>query len=93
MVKVRPFKAYLANKKNIKKIICPEYDTINTDEARVICGDNEMCFIHCNKPEIDLAKDINPYDDAVYIQGRNALQNFIKKGYLVQDEVATLYIY
>ena len=44
---------------------------------------NEMCFLHVNKPEIDLDPDVSPYDDRVYEQGRANLLEFIDKGYLV----------
>jgi uncharacterized protein (DUF1015 family) len=27
---------------------------------------NEVSFLHVNKPEIDLAHDLDPYDESVY---------------------------
>ena len=57
MVKVRPFKAFLANRQLAPKIIAPEYDVISSKEARVMAKDNPMSFLHVNKPEIDLPED------------------------------------
>lgn len=93
MVKVRRFAAHLANQANCDKIIAPAYDTLNSAEAREMSAGNEMSFLHVNKPEIDLDPELNPYDKSVYIKGRDNLQHFIDKGYLVQDEEATFYIY
>ena len=90
---VRSFKGYLANQQNVDKIISPPYDVLNTKEARAMAEGNEMSFLHVNKPEIDLDPDVPPYDDRVYEQGRANLLEFIDKGYLVQDEKETMYIY
>lgn len=74
-------------------MISPAYDTLNSEEARVMAKDNEMSFLHVNKPEIDLDKNMDPYDEQVYTQGKNALQSFIDKEYLVHDSEARMYIY
>ena len=66
MVKVRPFKGFLANKNNVGKVISPAYDVLNTAEARKMADGNPMCFLHVNKPEIDLPPETDPYADVVY---------------------------
>jgi len=93
MVKVRRFAAHLANKECPDKVISPAYDTLNTAEAREMAEGNPMCFLHVNKPEIDLSPETDPYDKSVYLKGRENLQHFIEKGYLQQDTEATFYIY
>ena len=93
MVKIRPFKAYLANQDNCDKIISPAYDTLNSDEARAMASDNPLSFLHVNKPEIDLPEDTDPYSDDVYNKGRENLLKFVKEGILVQDSEETMYIY
>jgi len=40
MVKVKPFKAFLANKNLASKIISPAYDVINSAEARIMAKGN-----------------------------------------------------
>lgn len=62
MVKVRQFKGYLADQSNVSKIISPPYDVLNTEEAKVMAEGNDMCFLHVNKPEIDLPEGTNLYD-------------------------------
>ena len=93
MVKIRPFKGYLANQENASKIIAPAYDTLNSEEARVMAAGNPMSFLNVNKPEITLDPEIDPYSDEVYQKGRENLLQFIQDGILVQDSEERIYIY
>lgn len=93
MVKIKPFTGYLGNVDLLEKILAPPYDVLNTEEARAMAEGNPMSFLHCNKPEIDLPDDIDPYDMKVYEGGRDALLNFIANGYIQKDEQQTMYIY
>jgi len=93
MVKVRPFKAYLANKEHCDKVISPAYDTLDTVEARAMADGNPMSFLNVNKPEITLPANTDPYADVVYATGRANLEHFIEHGYLMQDTEDRMYIY
>ncbi len=93
MVTIRPFKGYLANQDKCDKIISPAYDTLNSDEARVMAAGNPLSFLHVNKPEIDLPVETDPYSDDVYNKGRENLLKFIEDGLLVHDTEDRLYIY
>ena len=93
MVKVRPFKGFLANQENAAKVISPAYDTLNTAEARIMADGNPMSFLNVNKPEITLPEETDPYADEVYTTGRANLEHFIEQGYLVQDNEERMYIY
>lgn len=83
MVKIRPFKAFLANQEHCDKVISPAYDTLNTEEAREMAQGNPMSFLNVNKPEITLPHNTDPYAEEVYTQGRDNLMHFIEQGYLV----------
>ena len=93
MVKVRKFAGYLADQPNVRKIISPPYDVLDTEEARAMADGNEMCFLHVNKPEIDLPVGTDLYSQQVYDTGRDNLLKFIKSGYLVKDKEERMYIY
>jgi uncharacterized protein (DUF1015 family) len=93
MVKVRSFKACLANQANASKIISPPYDTLNTEEAKEMAAGNEMCFLRVSKPEIDLPAGTNLYAPEVYQKGRENLLHFRKEGYIVDDTEEKMYIY
>ena len=83
----------MANQENCDKIISPAYDTLNSDEARVMADGNALSFLHVNKPEIDLPVETDPYSDDVYNKGRENLLKFIEDGTLVQDSEDRMYIY
>jgi uncharacterized protein (DUF1015 family) len=93
MVKFRRFQGFLANAKHVSKIISPEYDTINSKEARKMANSNPFSFLRVNKPEINLPAETDPYSDVVYKTGNDMLQHFIKQEYLVRDNSQTMYIY
>ena len=65
-VKVRSFKGYLANADHVGDTISPAYDVLNSAEAREMADGNPRCFLHVNKPEIDLDPEMDQYDDRVY---------------------------
>ena len=54
---------------------------------------NEYCFLHVDKPEIDLPENTDLYSDEVYEMGKTNLQKFIKNEWLVKDTVSRYYIY
>ena len=93
MVKIRPFKGFLANQENCARVISPAYDTLNTEEARAMADGNPMSFLNVNKPEITLPPETDPYAEEVYTRGRENLQHFITQGYLQQDDQERMYIY
>jgi len=90
---VRPFQGWHPPANIIHKVACPPFDTLDSDEAREMAKGNEMCFLRCNKPEIDLDASIDVYSDAVYQKGKENLELFCTKGWLQQDKKKMLYIY
>ena len=93
MVTVRPFKALRPPVSIVKKIAELPYDVINTKEAKAIADGNEYSFFHITRAEIDLPETVDIHDEMVYQQGKNALNDFIKKGWLVEEKEPTIYLY
>ena len=93
MVKIRSFTAHLCNTKNLKELLSPPYDVLNTEEAREMAKGNPLSFLHCNKPEIDLPADCHPYDMKVYEKGRDNLKEFIDAGHIQKDDEKRMYVY
>ena len=54
---------------------------------------NPYSFLNVNKPEITLPSETDPYADEVYTRGRENLEHFIERGYLMQDSEERMYIY
>ncbi|MBR6244375.1 DUF1015 domain-containing protein [bacterium] len=93
MVTVRPFKAIRPRDEIASKVAAYPYDVLNSEEARELAKDNPISFLHINKPEIDLPKGTDLYDDSVYAKGKENFQKMMKEGVLVQDKEPHLYIY
>lgn len=93
MVTLRPFKAIRPKKDLAQKVAALPYDVMNSDEAREMVKGNPYSFLHIDKAEIDLDKDIDIYDKKVYEKARENLYDFIDKGIFLQDEKPYLYIY
>jgi len=93
MAIIKPFKAYRPSKDIAEKLASFPYDVLNSDEARELVKENEYSFLRINKPEVDLAPDINVYDQSVYQKGKENLDLFIENNWLQQDETPRLYIY
>ncbi len=93
MITVKAFRGLRPKKELVHKIASPPYDVLSSAEAREMAKENEISFLHINKPEIDLPTDTEQYSDIVYQTGRNNLQRFIDNGYLVRDDKDSIYIY
>lgn len=93
MTILKSFKAIRPNKGFDNKIAALPYDVVNTDEAKDIGDKNPYSFLHIDRAEIDLNKDINPYDQKVYDKARENLNTMIKKELFIKEEKPMLYIY
>ena len=93
MVVVRPFRALRPKKELASKVASFPYDVISSAEARELADGNEYSFLHVVKPEIDLDKNIDLYDERVYLKAKENLYNMIEKNVLIRDKTPLLYIY
>ena len=93
MATIRPFKGIRPPKDLVEKVESRPYDVLSSEEARVEAGDNEMSLYHIINPEIDFSPETSEYDPKVYEQAANNFKKFQDKGWLVQDEKPSYYIY
>lgn len=93
MSDIRPFAGYRPRPDLVSKIASPPYDVLNSEEARILAGDNELSFLHVIKPEIDFDSSVDPHSDEVYQKGRENLENLIENGQMIHDREPCLYIY
>jgi len=54
---------------------------------------NEISFLHINKPEIDLPREVDLYDDRVYATGVRNLRRFMAQGVLIREASPSFYVY
>lgn len=93
MAVIKPFKGLRPPALVAKKVASRPYDVMNSKEAREEAGDNERSLLHIIRPEIDFPEGTDEHDEAVYNKARENLQNFIRNGWLEQDDRAFYYIY
>lgn len=90
---VRPFKAVRPAKDKADKVAALPYDVMNADEAREMVKDNPYSFLHIDKAEIDLPKDVYEYDDQVYAKAKSNIEKFLSEGTFIRDEKPCFYVY
>ncbi len=93
MTTIKPLKAIRPTPEHAEKVASLPYDVMNSDEAREMVKDTPDSFLHVIKAEIDLDPSIDPYDKQVYEKARDNLDQMVKDGLLVQDDMECLYIY
>lgn len=89
----KPFKAIRPAEKYADKVAALPYDVYTSEEAYEVAKDNPYSFLHVDKAEIDLEKDIDIYDNKVYQKAASNLNELIKKQILKQDKKDCFYIY
>jgi uncharacterized protein (DUF1015 family) len=90
---VLPFRALRPRPEAASRTACLPYDVMNTEEARAMARGNADSFLHVTRPEIDLPPGIDEHDDAVYAQAVTGLDDLRRRGVLVMDDEACLYLY
>ena len=90
---VRPFKAVRPSKERAEQVAALPYDVMNSEEAREMVKGNPYSFLHVDKAEIDLPKDIDQYDDQVYAKAKANIDKFLAEGTFIRDEKPNFYIY
>lgn len=93
MAKIKPFKGIRPPKQYVEEVESRPYDVLDSEEARVEAGDNEKSLYHIIKPEIDFEPGTSEYDPRVYEKAAENFKKFQDKGWLVQDDKDTYYIY
>ncbi|MCF7885142.1 MAG: DUF1015 family protein [Candidatus Marinimicrobia bacterium] len=93
MVKIKGLKAFRPKEELCQEIASKPYDVLNSKEARQEAQGNPYSFLHVIKSEIDLPEDIDPYDEQVYQKAAENLEKMKKKGWLIQEDSETLYLY
>jgi uncharacterized protein (DUF1015 family) len=93
MATLLPFRAVRPLPQYADEIASVPYDVVDRDEARREAADRPRSFLHVARPEIDLAPDVDLYDDAVYRQGARNLRRFVEADYTTREERPAVYVY
>ena len=90
---IKPFAGLRPVAERAADVVAPPYDVLNSDEARDRAHGKPWSFLHISKAEIDLPKDINVYDPAVYAKSAENMQRMIDSGILMRDSSPRYYVY
>ncbi len=93
MAIIKPFKALRPKQTQAHLVAALPYDVMNVEEAREMAAENPESFLHISRPEIDLSADVDPYDEQVYVKGRENLTAFVNSGTLTSDSDECYYVY
>ena len=93
MASISPFKALRPVPQSAAQVASRPYDVLNSTEARQEAAGNASSFLHITKSEIDLPENIDTHSSQVYDKAKENLQDFIRRGVLIQEEKPLYYIY
>ena len=86
MATIKPFRGIRPPRTIAKQVSSRPYDVLNSDEARKEAEGNEMSLYHIIKPEINFPVGTDEHDPRVYESALSHFKDFLKKGWLVQDD-------
>jgi uncharacterized protein (DUF1015 family) len=90
---LKPFRGWRPAAGLTSKIPSYPYDVVGPDEARELAKDDPYSFLHVVRPEVDLPEGVSPYDDQVYARAGSNLKGMQERGWLVQDDAPSFYVY
>ena len=90
---IKPFRGLRPPTNLVERVESRPYDVLDSEEARVEAGDNEMSLYHIIKPEINFPEGTSEYDPRVYESGAEQFRKFQEEGWLVPDEQDCYYLY
>lgn len=93
MAIVKPFQAIRPDRRYAKEIAALPYDVYNRDEARVVVKENPLSFLAIDRAETAFPKETDIYGARVYEKAGQLLQEWLEKGYFVQDSGKGFYLY
>lgn len=93
MATIKPFRGLRPPKEIVERVEARPYDVLNSEEARIEAGNNEMSLYHIIKPEINFPRNVSEYDACVYASAAEQFDKFQENNWLVQDSEDHYYIY
>jgi uncharacterized protein (DUF1015 family) len=93
MADIKPFAGLRAPEALAGKVASPPYDVISCAEAKAIVAENPMSFLRVIRPDIEFDDSIANLDERLFATGRNNLELFKEKGWLVADAKPAFYLY
>jgi uncharacterized protein (DUF1015 family) len=93
MVTIKPFKAIRPSENLVERIATLPYDVLDSNEAYELGKDNQYSYLHIDKAEIDLPKEVDVHSQAVYDKAAENLHQFELYGWLQKEKQPYYYLY
>ena len=93
MATIKPFQAIRPDVAYAQKIAALPYDVYNRKEAKEVVKNNPNSFLAIDRAETSFDDSVDTYADCVYAKAKELLEDWIFKGYFVQDKEPCYYIY
>src|SRR5512140_1275164 len=93
MAVVKPFRGLRPPGNIVKDLACLPYDVMNTEEALRMAQGRECSLLHITRSEIDLPPGTDVHSEEVYKKSVDNFALWLKRGWLIQDEMPHYYIY
>ncbi|HAW07584.1 MAG TPA: DUF1015 domain-containing protein [Bacteroidetes bacterium] len=93
MAVFKPFIAFRPKRELAAEVASKPYDVLSSEEAFKEAEGHPYSFLHIGKPEIDLPREVDLYDEKVYLKAKENLDKLVKDGILIPDEDRYFYLY
>ena len=93
MAIIKPFQAIRPSEDYAGKIAALPYDVYNREEARKIVEANPYSFLAIDRAETAFEPGQDLYAKCVYEKAASLLEEWIKKGYFIQERQPVYYLY
>ncbi|MCT4687201.1 DUF1015 domain-containing protein [Vallitalea sp.] len=93
MAIIRPFCGIRPATKYAENIAALPYDVYNREEAVEEVKGKPYSFLRIDRAEVEMDMGIDTYDKKVYQHARDKFDEFVEKGYFIQDDKPCLYLY
>lgn len=92
-MRIKAFRALLPPAEIAHLVASVPYDTVNTEEARMLATDNPKSFLRIVRPEIELPDASGVYSDKVYAKALEKFKEFQENNILVRENKPCAYVY
>lgn len=90
---IRPFRALRPPLELAEKVASPPYDVVSRAEARAIISRNPDSFMRVVRSDAEFPESVDPYAQEIYSRAAENFLSLIQRGFLVQDETPSFYLY
>ncbi|MBG6234240.1 uncharacterized protein (DUF1015 family) [Pedobacter sp. CAN_A7] len=93
MPNIKPFNAFIPATQWPEKVVTRPLEDYSTGEAKLIASENECSFLHLINPELERPYLRGNHQELVFKKIANNLRHFLKKEFLVRQDVPAIYVY